>query len=87
MADDGETKTYEGHLVINWRDDKIRYRKTPPQGNLAPHELAVPMSIDVTIPEVQVPEIHANIEIPPARVERTITGGAAYGDETDGDDE
>lgn len=76
-ADDGETKRYEGHLVVNWRDDDLRFRKTAPEGALAPQELAIPLTIVVTIPEVQVPEIHADIEVPPARVERAVTGGNA----------
>lgn len=70
---DAETKTYEGHLIVNWRNDQVRYRKTGPGGSLAPQELAIPLSIDVTIPEVQVSEIHADIEIPPVKVERTET--------------
>lgn len=81
--DDTETKTYDGYLIVNWRDDELRFRKTAPTGSLAPQELAIPLTVDVTIPEVQVPEIHADIEVPPAKVNRAVTGGAAFTDDQD----
>jgi hypothetical protein len=74
-SDGGETKTYEAYLLINWSKDDLRVRKTHPGGKLGPQELAIPISVDVTVPEVQVPEIHADITVPPAKVEQAVTGG------------
>ena len=74
--DDHEVKEFEGHLIIDWREGRMRHRKTEPD-SVAPHEVVIPVSVDVVVPDVEVPEIHASVEVPPAKVERTITGGDA----------
>lgn len=66
-----ETKEYGGYLVINWRDDDVRYRKTPPE-NPGPQELAIPLELTINVPEVQVPTIEAAIDVPAAKVEQSV---------------
>ena len=69
-----QTKEYDGYLVVNWRDDDIRFRKTAPaSGRSSPYEVAVPMTLAVNVPTVEVESIEANITIPPAQVEEVVT--------------
>jgi hypothetical protein len=68
---DAETETFEGYLILDWRSGEQRQRKTEPT-DLAPHQLAIPYSIDVDVPEVTVPTIEAAIEVPEAEVEQSI---------------
>lgn len=83
---DSETETFEGYLVLDWRSGEQRQRKTEP-ADLAPHQLAIPYSIDVDVPEVAVPTIEAAIEVPEAEVEQSIveeTREVAEAHEVDG---
>lgn len=68
-------KTYEGYLVINWRDDDLRFRKTEPE-SLNPTELAVPISTTVNVPEIEVPSVELEVDVPPASVEQAVTEAA-----------
>jgi hypothetical protein len=76
VTDGGEDvtrQTYSGYLVINWRDDDVRFRKTAPSNReVAPTEIAIPVSVGVTVPEVEVPEITAEVEVPAAKVEHAV---------------
>lgn len=80
------TRTYSGYLVINWRDDTLRFRKTEPE-DLNPTEIAVPQSVTVTVPEIEVPSVELNVDVPPAAVDKAITEAAEriapYYDEDD----
>lgn len=63
-------KTIETHLVANWKDGSSRSRKTEPkQSELSPHEFVLPVSIDVVVPEMSLPELNARVEVPVANVE------------------
>jgi hypothetical protein len=71
---DSETKQYRGYLVVNWRDDEVRFRKTEPTSRRSsPYELAIPVNVAVRVPDVPVPEISAEIEVPPAQVIEAVT--------------
>lgn len=67
-----QTKEYSGYIIVNWRNDEVRYRKTAPRDDANPRELAIPITVEVEVPEVQVPEIDADITVPPAQVEHAI---------------
>lgn len=69
------TKTYEGWLIINWRNDRLRFRKTEPD-NLNPSEIAVPQNVTVTVPDIEVPGVELDIDVPPATVEKAVTEAA-----------
>lgn len=74
MSTEETTKDYSGFLIVNWRDDNVRYRKTPPNTNKqSPYEIAIPVSVSVAVPSVTVPEIEADIEVPPAEVEHAVS--------------
>jgi len=66
-----QTKTFECYLVIDWKNEKIRQRKTEPT-DVAPTELAIPVSLDINVPEVSVPTIEAAIDVPAAQVEHSV---------------
>ncbi|GAA1280200.1 hypothetical protein GCM10009725_30080 [Aeromicrobium tamlense] len=68
---DTTTKNFELFLVIDWKNDKVRHRKTEP-ADLAPTQLAIPVSIDINVPEVTVPTIEAAIDVPAAQVEQSV---------------
>jgi len=57
-------------LVINWRQGTTRTRKSKPDPTkLGTHELVTTLTLNVTIPEVDVPELRADVEVPQPRVE------------------
>ena len=68
---DAETELFEGYLILDWRDGSQRRRKTEP-ADLAPHQIAIPYSIQVRVPEVTVPTIEAAIDVPEAEVEQSV---------------
>lgn len=69
--DNVETKTFEGYLIVDWKRGEMRHRKTKPN-DISPTELAIPVSIDVRVPEVQIPTIEAAIDVPAAQVEQSV---------------
>jgi len=75
MSDESDTRTYGGYLIIDWREantsDAIRFRKTEPS-NPAPHEIAIPVSVNVTVPDVEVPSIEADVDVPAPEVEEVV---------------
>lgn len=73
-TNEAQYKEYSGFLIVNWRNDKVRYRKTPPGDNANPQEFAIPGSVNVDVLEVTVPEIEADITVPLAQVEQAVTG-------------
>ncbi|GAB7011755.1 hypothetical protein JCM18549_00260 [Halolamina salina] len=63
-------ETIENWLVINWREGTTRTRKSKPDAaKLGTHELATSLTLNVTIPDVDVPELVADVEVPQPRVE------------------
>ena len=68
-----ETKTYEGFLIVNWRDDNVRFRKTKPASRkTSPYEVAIEVTVNITVPDIEIPSIEADITVPPAEVEQAI---------------
>lgn len=66
------TKTIENWLIIDWKNSKTRTRSTEPTAtDLGTNEVVAPISIDVVIPEVEVDELTARVEVPKPRVEET----------------
>lgn len=74
-------KEIHNWLVINWRDGSTRTRKSKPSASsLGTHELATELTLDIHIPEVDVDELRARVEVPKPRVEQTAL------DDVDADD-
>lgn len=64
------THTIENWLILNWQDGTTRTRKSEPAAtNLGTHELATKLTLNVHKPEVEMPDLEADIEIPQTRVE------------------
>jgi len=72
LVSDGGAReeTIKNWLVINWREGTTRTRKSKPDASkLGTHELATSLTLNVTIPDVDVPELVADVEVPQPRVE------------------
>lgn len=75
---DTTTKTLTAYLVVNWKDESLKTRKTEPsEAKLSPYEIAIPANVEVVVPEVEVPEITARVEVPRANVESGLLEDAA----------
>jgi len=67
---DNREETIQNWLVINWREGTTRTRKSKPDpSSLSTHELTTSLTLNVKIPEVNVPELVADVEVPQPRVE------------------
>lgn len=82
MGDDTQTdetvKNLSAYLIVNWKDETLKSRKTEPsQSKLSPYEIAIPASVEVVVPEVEVPELTARIDVPRANVESGLVEDAA----------
>lgn len=65
-------KTIEAYLVVDWKQGSTRTRATEPLATeLGTNELVTPISLDVIVPEVEVEELTARIEVPEPRVVET----------------
>lgn len=71
MSDDVKTKTIEGWLVFNWKDGSHRTRKSPPDST-GTYEIATPLEITVEIPEIDVPELAAKVQVPQPQVQTAV---------------
>lgn len=60
-------KTITGYLVIDWKQGSHRTRKSKPD-SLGTNELLAKLSVDVEIPEVDVPELALQIDVPEPQV-------------------
>ena len=78
---EGKHEQIENWLIINWKAGSTRTRKSRPSASdLGTHELSTRLALDIIIPEVEVPELTATVEVPQPRVE------AAAMDDVDADD-
>ena len=68
---DARTKTVENWLIINWDTGSTRTRKSPAD-DLGTHELQTRLTIDVEIPDVDVPELAARIDVPQPHVQAAV---------------
>jgi hypothetical protein len=62
-------KTITGWIVVDWRKGKHRTRQSKPKASeLGSNELLSKLSIDVHVPEVEVPELAVEIDVPEPHV-------------------
>lgn len=62
-------KDITGYLIVDWRDETHRTRKSKPAASeLGANELLAELDISVSVPEVDVPTLAAQIEVPEPRV-------------------
>lgn len=62
-------KNITGYLIVDWRDETHRTRKSKPSASeLGANELLAELDIRVSVPEVDVPTLAAQIEVPEPRV-------------------
>lgn len=66
-----DPKTLDQWLVIDWKSGSTRTRKSEPS-SLGTHELATRLKIEIEIPEVQVPELAARIQVPAPMVQTAV---------------
>lgn len=65
MAD----KKVTGWLIVDWKKGSHRTRKSKPKATeLGNHELLAKLSIDVNVPEIEVPELAVSIDVPEPHV-------------------
>lgn len=79
QPDDTTEKELSAYLIVNWKDETLKSRKTEPDDtNLSPYEIAIPASVTVVVPEVEIPEIAARVEVPRPNVESGLLEDAAW---------
>jgi len=62
-------KTIDGWLVVDWKKEKHRTRKSKPDASdLGTNELLAKLKVDVTVPEVDVPTLAVSIDVPEPQV-------------------
>jgi|GEM_PF-2317329 len=60
-------KTITGWLVIDWKQGSHRTRKSKPD-SLGTNELLAKLNVDIEIPDVDVPELALQIDVPEPQV-------------------
>jgi hypothetical protein len=75
-------KTYSGYLIVDWRDDEVRFRKTRPDAaSRGPTEYPVEVTVEVDVPEFDPPEIATSMSVPEPQVREHVAeelhGGGA----------
>lgn len=77
------TKEYSGFLVVDWRDDDLRFRKTRPgAGDRGPTEYPIEVSVEVEVPEFDIPELAADMKVPEPQVREAVAAEAFEAGET-----
>ena len=62
-------KTIDGWLIVDWKQGTHRTRKSKPGAReLGNHELLAKLTVNVTIPEIDVPELALQIDVPEPQV-------------------
>ena len=63
-------------LVFDWKDEDVRARKTKPnRSSLGTNELLVKGELTVKKPEIEVPTLATELQIPEARIRRVMADG------------
>ena len=63
-------------LVFDWKDEDVRARKTKPsRSSLGTNELLVQGELTVKKPEIEVPKLATELQIPEARIRRVMADG------------
>lgn len=65
-------KDISAFLVVDWRDEKLKVRKTRPE--TSPYEVAVPLDLEIEVPEVDVESLSARLQVPQAHVHKIVQG-------------
>jgi len=69
-----KTKTYSGYIIVNWKDDDLRFRKSKPsKSERSPFEVPVEANLDVEVPDFNVPEMSQTLEIPQVQVKQAVS--------------
>lgn len=64
-----KTKSYKQWLVLDWKDGSSRTRKSKPNsGDLATNELLAQLDVTVEVPEIEVPTLAVEIDVPEPQV-------------------
>lgn len=66
-----QDKHIENWLVIDWKSGATRTRKSEPT-DLGTYEIATRLSIDVEVPDVEVPDLAARVEVPQPHVQTAV---------------
>lgn len=78
------TKEFTYWLLYDWREDDIRGRKTKPsKGERRPTEQPLKVSASIEVPEMEIPELTASINVPRAQVKQSAYADL-LGDDEDG---
>jgi len=81
------TETYSGYLIVDWRDDNLRYRKTrPDKSDRGPTEYPVRVEVEVEVPEYDIPTLATELSVPESKVREVaaadvtgiVEGGPAW---------
>lgn len=68
-----ERKVLNGYLIANWKAEDLKIRKTKPDaGSQRPHEFSIPVAIEIIVPDVEIPELGATVEVPRPSVEANL---------------
>lgn len=65
-------KSLSAYLVVDWRDEDLKVRKTKPE--TSPYEVAVPLDLEIEVPEIDVQSLSARLEVPQANVHEIVQG-------------
>lgn len=77
-----ETKNYSGYIVVNWKDDDLRFRKSKPsKSERSPFEVPVRVNFDIEVPEFDIPEVSQTLEIPQVQVKQAVSELVDYEEE------
>lgn len=67
------TKTYNGYLIVDWRDDDLRFRKTKPsKDDRGPTEYPVEVEVEVEVPEFDIQTLAAELTVPEAQIRQAV---------------
>ncbi|QPL12259.1 hypothetical protein HrrHc1_190 [Halorubrum phage Hardycor1] len=67
-------KTFAGYLIVDYRDDDLRFRKTrPSRGERSPSEYPLKVEVTAEVPEYDVPTLSADLNVPEAQVRAAAT--------------
>lgn len=62
-------KKIDGWLVVDWKQESLKARKTKPTvGELGTNELMAKVSVDVSVPDVDIPTLALEIDVPEPKV-------------------
>lgn len=68
------TKNYSGFLIVNWKNDDIRFRQTKPsKSERSPYETPVKTKVAVEVPDLDIPEISTTLQIPEVQVKEAVS--------------